>query len=88
MSITGAMNAAISGLRAAARGSELVSNNISNALTPSYGRRGLDLSALSYGATGGVRIDVDDYDLAAGDVIEVDIVGADAHDLEGRIPED
>ena len=57
MSITGAMNAAISGLRAAARGSELVSNNISNALTPSYGRRGLDLSALSYGATGGVRID-------------------------------
>lgn len=57
MSITGAMNAAISGLRAAARGSEIVSNNISNALTPSYGRRGMDLSALSYGATGGVRID-------------------------------
>lgn len=57
MSITGAMNAAVSGLRAAARGSEIVSNNISNALTPSYGRRGLDLSALSYGASGGVRID-------------------------------
>jgi flagellar hook-associated protein 1 FlgK len=57
MSITGAMNAAISGLRAAARGSELVSNNISNALTPNYGRRGLDLSAMNYGATGGVRID-------------------------------
>lgn len=57
MSITGAMNAAISGLRAAARGSEIVSNNISNALTPSYGRRGMELSALSYGATGGVRID-------------------------------
>lgn len=57
MSITGAMNAAISGLRAAARGSEIVSNNISNALTPSYGRREMDLSALSYGATGGVRID-------------------------------
>lgn len=57
MSITGAMNAAVSGLRAAARGSEIVSNNISNALTPSYGRRGLDLSALSYGASGGVQID-------------------------------
>lgn len=57
MSITGAMNAAISGLRAAARGSEIVSNNISNALTETYGRRGLSLSALSYGATGGVRID-------------------------------
>ncbi len=57
MSITGAMNAAVSGLRAAARGTEIVSNNISNALTPSYGRRGLELSTLSYGATGGVRID-------------------------------
>lgn len=57
MSITGAMNAAISGMRAAARGSEIVSNNISNALTPSYGRRSLNLSALSSGATGGVRID-------------------------------
>jgi flagellar hook-associated protein 1 FlgK len=51
------MSAAVSGLRAAARGSELVSNNIANALTPSYGRRGMDLSALSYGATGGVRVD-------------------------------
>lgn len=57
MSITGAMNAAISGLRAAARGSEIVSNNISNALTPNYGRRGLEISALGYGATGGVQID-------------------------------
>lgn len=57
MSITGAMNAAVSGLRAAARGSEIVSNNISNALTPNYGRRGLELSALSYGPAGGVKID-------------------------------
>jgi len=57
MSISGAMNAALSGLRAAARGSEIVSNNISNALTETYGRRSLSLSALSYGATGGVRID-------------------------------
>ena len=37
---------------------------------------------------GTVRIDVDDYDLAAGDVIEVDIVAADAHDLIGRVAED
>lgn len=57
MSISGAMNAAITGMRAAARGTEIVSNNLSNALTPTYGRRGLDLSALSYGATGGVRVD-------------------------------
>lgn len=57
MSITGAMNAAITGLRAAARGTEIVSNNISNALTPNYGRRGLELSTLSNNATGGVRID-------------------------------
>ena len=57
MSITGAMNAAITGLRTAARGSEIVSNNIANALTPNYGRRGLDLSPLNNGATGGVRVD-------------------------------
>ena len=35
---------------------------------------------------GVVRIDVDGYDLAPGDLIEVDIVGADAHDLVGRVP--
>ncbi len=57
MSITGAMNAAITGLRTAARGSEIVSTNIANALTPNYGRRGLELSPLNYGASGGVRID-------------------------------
>jgi len=56
MSITGAMNAAISGLRAAARGTEIVSTNISNALTPSYGKRSLELSTLGYGASG-VSID-------------------------------
>jgi flagellar hook-associated protein 1 FlgK len=57
MSITGAMNAAMSGLRAAARGTEIVSSNISNALTPNYGRRGMELSALNYGTSGGVGID-------------------------------
>lgn len=57
MSLTGAMNAAMSGMRAAVRGSEVVSNNISNALTPSYAKRSLELSALNYGSTGGVKID-------------------------------
>lgn len=57
MSITGAMNAAISGLNATARGSEIVSNNIANALTPTYGKRSIELSALSYGTAGGVNID-------------------------------
>ena len=37
---------------------------------------------------GVVRIDVDGYDIAPGELIEVEIVGADAHDLVGRIPED
>lgn len=57
MSIAGAMNAAMSGLRAAARGTEIVSNNISNALTPNYGRRELELSTLNYGTAGGVHIE-------------------------------
>jgi len=37
---------------------------------------------------GVVHVPVDDYDIAAGDFIEVDIVRADAHDLYGKIPED
>ncbi|UWR22351.1 flagellar hook-associated protein FlgK [Sulfitobacter sp. S190] len=56
MSITGALNSAMSGLRAAARGSELTSSNIANALTPGFGRRSLELSTLAIGS-GGVRID-------------------------------
>jgi len=36
---------------------------------------------------GVVRIDVDNYDITPGEFIEVDIVGADEHDLIGRIPE-
>ncbi|KEJ90535.1 flagellar hook-associated protein FlgK [Sulfitobacter donghicola] len=52
MSISSAMNAAISGLRATALGSEVVSTNISNALTPSYGARQLDLASMSNGTAG------------------------------------
>lgn len=55
MSINSAMNAALSGLRAAARGTETVSNNISNALTPTYGRREVELSSQSHGMVG-VRV--------------------------------
>lgn len=57
MTISNALNSALSGLRAAGRGAEVVSSNISNALTPGYGRRILDLSSDSIGTAGGVRID-------------------------------
>lgn len=57
MTISGALNNAMSGLRAAGRGTQLVSSNISNALTPGYGRRELALSASAIGDHGGVRID-------------------------------
>lgn len=55
MTISGALNNAVMGLRAASRGAELISTNISNALTPGYARRELLLS--SNGPLGGVQID-------------------------------
>lgn len=55
MSITGAMNTAISGLAAASRGASVVSNNLANALTEGYGRRELDLAARA-GGDGGVLV--------------------------------
>ncbi|MEP5731469.1 MAG: flagellar hook-associated protein FlgK [Sulfitobacter sp.] len=57
MTISGAISNALSGLRAAGRGAELVSSNISNALTPGYSRRVLDLSASAITSSGGVQID-------------------------------
>lgn len=57
MTITGALNNAMSGLRAAGYASQVVSSNLSNALTPGYARRSLDLSSSSIGGNGGVRID-------------------------------
>ena len=57
MTISGALNNAISGLRAASKGTELVASNISNALTPGYGRRELALSSSRIGDHGGVQID-------------------------------
>lgn len=52
MSISSAMSNAVLGLRAAGRGAEVISSNISNALTPGYGRRELVLAS---GTFGGVR---------------------------------
>lgn len=58
MSIANALNNAISGLTAAARGTEVVASNLANALTPGYGRRELDLSPrILAGNGGGVHID-------------------------------
>jgi flagellar hook-associated protein 1 FlgK len=57
MTISGALSNAVLGLRAASRGAEVVSTNISNALTPGYARRVLALSSQSSGGLGGVQID-------------------------------
>lgn len=57
MTISGALNNAMSGLRAAGYGAQVVSSNLSNALTPGYARRSVDLSSASIGTHGGVRID-------------------------------
>ncbi|MEX0281736.1 MAG: flagellar hook-associated protein FlgK, partial [Arenibacterium sp.] len=45
MSLNIALNSALSGLAAAARGSTVISENIANALTPGYARRELELVA-------------------------------------------
>ena len=58
MSITSSINNAISGLTASARMAEVVSSNLSNALTDGYGRRVVDLSAANIGGKGaGVIVD-------------------------------
>lgn len=53
MSISSALNNALSGLNATSRTAEVVSSNLSNALTEGYGRRKVEVSS----ANGGVRID-------------------------------
>ena len=58
MSISHALSNALSGLTAASRMAEIVSSNLSNALTDGYGRRQVDLSSHSVGGNGaGVKID-------------------------------
>ena len=56
MSISGALSNAVSGLRAASRGTEVVSSNIANALTPGYARRALELASGTSGGLGRVRV--------------------------------
>lgn len=56
MTISNALNSAMSGLRAAGRASETVSSNISNVMTPGYARRSLSLSSAGAGVVGGVRV--------------------------------
>ncbi|MBV2359349.1 flagellar hook-associated protein FlgK [Thalassococcus sp. CAU 1522] len=56
MSLSGALNNALSGLTANARAAGLVSSNIANATTEGYGRRTLGLAPSAVGTTGGVRI--------------------------------
>lgn len=55
MSIASALSNALSGLSAVARGTETVSSNLANVMTPGYARREVALS--SQGAIGGVRVD-------------------------------
>ena len=58
MSISTAFSNALSGLNANARATQVVSNNIANALTEGYGKRELVLSARSAGAAAaGVRVE-------------------------------
>jgi len=57
MSISGALSNALSGLTATSRMAELVSSNISNAMTDGYGRRELAVSSRLIGDYGGVAID-------------------------------
>ncbi len=54
MSMTSALNNAMSGLNAVGRSAQLVSSNISNALTPGYSRRELIQTASLFG---GVQVD-------------------------------
>ncbi|MGB5558822.1 MAG: flagellar hook-associated protein FlgK [Paracoccaceae bacterium] len=58
MSISSSLSNALSGLTAAARAAEVVSSNVSNALTEGYGRRELELSSRSLAGNGaGVKVE-------------------------------
>ena len=57
MSISSALNNALSGLNASSRSAELISNNVANALTPGYSRQTLDLSSSVLNGRGvGVKV--------------------------------
>jgi len=52
MSLTAAMNSAVSGLTAVTHATELIASNIANATTPGYARRSLELSSYGSGLSG------------------------------------
>ena len=57
MTLSSALNNAVTGLRAATRQADLISNNVANALTEGYGRREISLSPVQLGGEGGgVRV--------------------------------
>lgn len=57
MSITSALNSALTGISATSRQAEAISSNVANASTPGYAKRSVSLSALSLGGQGqGVRV--------------------------------
>ncbi len=56
MSLSGAMNNALAGLTAAGRATDLIASNISNATTPGYGKRVIELSSTSANFIGGVSV--------------------------------
>lgn len=58
MGLTAAISNALTGLTAASRGTEVVSSNLANSLTPGYARREVELSPRAYsGNGGGVHVD-------------------------------
>lgn len=58
MGLSSTLANALTGLTAAARGAEVISSNVSNARTPGYARREVNLSPVTLGGTGGgVRVD-------------------------------
>src|SRR5712671_1988341 len=67
MSITQALNAALSGLKATQAGMSLIASNVANAQTPGYVRRTLDLATSTAADTGssvrvvGVNREIDKY---------------------------
>lgn len=56
MSISSAISNAVTGLTATSRGTEIISSNLANALTPGYARREIDLASRVAGHGGGVGI--------------------------------
>ena len=56
MTISSALSNALAGLTAAGRSTEIIAANISNATTPGYAKRSVELSSTSANLTGGVTV--------------------------------